>query len=516
VALHEATLGKPFSDIVLDEYRSISSPQAQSLYLTVCILHRLGIDTRAGLISRVHGIPFSMFKDRLFKPLEFVVFAVKNDVIRDYVYRSRHSHVAEIVFERVLVDAQDRYDEYIRIIGAMDIDFNSDRAALKKLINAKQLMNLFNDPQMIRGIYNTANRRITNDPMVMQQEGIFEMNSLGGSLDKATDILQKAFKNATMAQKNIIAHSLSELALRKSEKAPTHVEKSKYRNESRKVAQELVATSMTEHPIHTLIKIGLDELTDLIEQEDESSIERKIREIEKTISQAVQAFPDSVFILDAEAKFFDLIKKHPPALQVLKKAFQINKRSPYIAVRLAKMYEAEGDIDNAIKALKECLDANPSDKSTNFKLAMLLAKSPDANMPEILHHLRRSFTQGDSNYIAQFWYGRFLYLKGDFSQASEIFRRLGEANIDIRIKKEPRGAVKEGVMPVRYTGSIQKIESSYGFIIRDGYQDRIFAHCLYTNEEEWKVLKPHMRVSFELAFNYRGPFALNVKKEIHS
>jgi len=35
VALHEATMGKPFSDIVFDEYQSISSRRAQSLYLTV-------------------------------------------------------------------------------------------------------------------------------------------------------------------------------------------------------------------------------------------------------------------------------------------------------------------------------------------------------------------------------------------------------------------------------------------------------------------------------------------------
>ena len=112
VALHEATMGKPFSDIVFDEYSSISSPRAQSLYLTVCIFHRLNVPVRAGLISRVHDIPFAEFSESLFKPLEFIVFARMNEKIRDYEYRTRHSHIAEIVFERVLSRSQDRFDEY--------------------------------------------------------------------------------------------------------------------------------------------------------------------------------------------------------------------------------------------------------------------------------------------------------------------------------------------------------------------------------------------------------------------
>ena len=516
VALHEATLGKPFSDIVLDEYRSIASTHAQSLYLTVCILHRLGVDTRAGLISRVHGIPFSMFKESLFKPLEFVVFALENNVIKDYVYRTRHSHVAEIVFERVLVDTQDRYDEYIRIISALDIDYNSDRAALKKLLNARQLIHLFTDPQMIRGIYSSASKRFTDDPMILQQDGIFEMKFAGGSLDKATDLLQKAYKNATFAQKKVIAHSLALFALKKANKATTSIEKRKYRDESRRAAQEIVATSISEHPIHTLIKIGLDELSELIDQGDEATIERKIRDVEKDIFQAAQTFPDSPFILDAEASFSDLIKKHPLALKALKKAFQINKRSPYIALRLSKMYEGAGELESGISVLKECLDANPSDKTINFKLAMMLAKSPEARNSEILHLLRRSFTHGDSNYAAQFWYARFLYSEGDFESAGEIFKKLAELNIDTRIKKEPRGVVKVGDVPSRYKGTILTMESSYGFIVRDGYQDRIFTHCLYTIKDEWKHLEPQIRVSFELAFNYRGPIALNIRREVRS
>jgi len=192
VALHEATLGKPFSDIVYDEYNSISILESKSLYLTVCMMHRLGVAARAGLLSRVHGISFTKFKEKLFGPLEHVVFAKKNRVIDDYQYQTRHPHVAEMVFERVLSEIQDRFDEYIRLLNALDISFNSDREVFYDFIKARKLLESFKDPQMIRQIYEVAKERDTKNPFILQQEAIFEMNSAGGSLDKAETLLKKA------------------------------------------------------------------------------------------------------------------------------------------------------------------------------------------------------------------------------------------------------------------------------------------------------------------------------------
>ena len=73
--------------------------------------------------------------------------------------------------------------------------------------------------------------------------------------------------------------------------------------------------------------------------------------------------------------------------------------------------------------------------------------------------------------------------------------------------------VKKDNVVEKYTGVVSKIEASYGFIIRDVYQDRVFTHCLYNQENEWRKLKPQRRVSFNLAFNNRGPFALDVRIE---
>jgi tetratricopeptide (TPR) repeat protein len=511
VALHEATLGKPFAEIVLDEYKSISSMAAKSLYLTVCIMHRLGIATRAGLISRVHSIPFRMFKEELFEPLEFIVFARKDRIIGDFMYQSRHSHIADLVFEKVLTNAQDRYDEYVRVISALDVSYNTDREAFIGLLKAKPLIELFNDPQMIRQIYNIGKERDSDNPFLMQQEAIFEMNSPGGSLDKASSILEKAHKMAPHIRS--ISHSLSELALKKAERASSSIEKNKYRQQAKTIAVQLTQnSSIKSHPIHTLLKIGIDELTDSIASDDEPTLQRKIKEIEQELQKAIQLFPDDSFIFDAEARFSALIDKCPRAIESLKKAFSLNKRSGYIAIRLAKMHESQENITDAIQVLKDCLEANPSDKSVNYKLATLLGKNQLGTLNEIKFYLRRSFTEGDNNYTAQFWFARCLYIENDFEGARSIFNFLRGINLDIRIKREPRGIVCENDQPVDYHGIIDTLEASYGFLLRDGHQDRIFTHK-YHSYEYWGNLTTHKRVIFNLAFNYRGPVAINIKPE---
>jgi hypothetical protein len=110
VALHEATLGIAFEEIVLDEYRRIEPAIARRLYLEICALHQYGAPVRAGLISRTSGITFERFKREFIGPLQNVVLALQDQHSRDVYYRSRHQHVATLVFNRALPSAEEKFD----------------------------------------------------------------------------------------------------------------------------------------------------------------------------------------------------------------------------------------------------------------------------------------------------------------------------------------------------------------------------------------------------------------------
>lgn len=510
VALHEATAGKPFEEIVFDEYNQLRSDQAKSLYLTVSILHRLGSEARAGLISRVHGINFNEFKEKLFNPLEFVVFSEKNYLIGDYVYKTRHPHIAEIVFETVLQDDQSRYDEYVRILTFLDIDFKSDQNAFLAMTNARKLIEIFRDPRHIRNLYEIAGERNLDNPKLLQQKAIFEMQSNSGSLSSAEKFLNKAFDMAP--NDPLIFHSIAELCIKKAEAATNDVEKSKLLTTAHDLCNKIIKQrpNQSDHPYHTLLKIALMKLTDVIEKNNPVSIEAKIKEMERLISISKQQTSDHEFLLEIEATFNKLIDNEPKSIELLKKAHNLNKATPFIALRYSKILERNGQIDDAKKVLKETLNLNPSDKDINFEFARLIQKSDPQNHKEIIHHYRRSFTKGDTRYEAQFWYARAQYVFNNINEAKEVFDELAYIRMSPDKKNKPRGLLKENDQFITFEGSLIRIELSYAFVKRDILGDGIFIYR-YSENKNWDTYKVGARISFNLAFNFKGPIAVNTK-----
>jgi hypothetical protein len=507
VALYEATGGKPFEEIILDEYNQINGEQAKSLYLTVSILHRLGSEARAGLISRVHGINFHEFKEKLFRPLEFIVFSEKNYLIGDFVYKTRHHYIAEIVFETVLKTEQDRYDEYVRILTFLDIDYKSDMNAFLSMTNARKLNEIFNDPIRIRNLYDIAEKQNLNNPKLLQQKAIFEMISKDGSLSKAEQYLKKAYEIIPMD--SFISHSLAEVSIKKAEGTINKIEKNIYLNNAKKLCVEIIRKNKFQvHPYHSLLKIAIINLKDTLDENDTPSIESKIKEIEKLLTRTKQQFPDQEFILEIESKFNETINNEPKAIELLERAFSINKATPFIALRYAKTLEKKGKLPDAIKVLSQTLELNPSDKDINFKYAHLLYKLDPNNEHDILHFYRRSFTLGDTRYQAQFWYARALYIFNQIDKARETFDLLSFARVSPDQKKQPRGVVRSHDNILTFEGSIIRKELLFAFVKRDGIGDDIF---IYKSNEinNWNDYKFGARVSFNLAFNYKGAIATN-------
>lgn len=518
VALHEATLGKPFQDIVLDEFNTLPTVEAQNLYLSVCVLHRLGVVTRAGVISRLHGISFEEFQKRLFKPLDNVVFAQKHPILNDFQYVTRHPQIAEMVFEQVLINAEDRHLQYSRMLNSLDIDYNADRDAFRAMTNAKHLRRLFSSSDQVRKLYSIAESAALKDAQLLQQRAIFEMGVPDGDLDLASSFLLKA-RNLSPRSKPI-AHSLAELNLKRAERTTNELERKRLRDESRKLAQGLIThDDRTSHPYHTIIKSLLIELEEALDNGTDSfAVEKMTKELSQQLAIALQEFSDDAFMLEADSKFNSLIKNSEHALSSLKKAFQSDKKSSYIALRLSNMYIESGETQQAITTLREALEFNSSEKDLNFKLGMVLQKQPGASQNEVKHLLRNSFTKGDSRFMAQFWYARQLYIEGEIADAKGIFQNLANSDADSYTKRKIRGAVRKDGESVVFRGAVIKLEESYAFIKRDGIGDGIYVN---RHSEEtcgpqfvWEEMETNKRVSFNLAFRYLGPIAFNIRDEI--
>lgn len=508
VALYEATNGKPFEEIIFDEYNSISNTKAQSLYLTISIFHKIGTYARAGFISRVHDIPFREFKKELFKPLEDIVFDKRDYTINDYVYLTRNRMIAEIIFEKVLISPQDRFDEYIRIINNLNIDYQSDRKAFLEVVNARKLIEIFPDPQMIRYLYELAENISKDDPKLYQQQAIFEMNSKGGNIVNAEKHLKKA--NDLSDDDPLISHTYAEMLLKKAENSILNAD---FFNQIAKVI-EICSKIIKRRPTnnyghHTILKANILKLKKIIDANDTPAIERALKETEKSFAFAKQFISDDPFILEIESSFNEILNENKHAKELLEKAYNANKSSQYIALRLSNFYEKQENYEGALNIIKQSLSLNPNEKELNFRYAMLLDRINSPDYLEISYHLKRSFTVGDSRFQAQLYYARALFiLKND--EYKEFFKTLSTTNVNPEIKNHISGILCKNSIKERFYGIISSDELSYGYIKRDQISDLIY---FYKFQSNYKLgnLSQGTRVSFFIGFNFKGPIAFDLQ-----
>lgn len=514
VALHEATMGIPFEEILQNEYDNITPPSAQSLYLTVCILNRLGISVRAGLIARVHDITFDNFKENLFKPLEHVVKVLTGINNNDFSYTARHPEIAQIVFNKVLTDPRDRYNEYIRIIKYLNISYSSDRSAFRGLIRGRSIFELFPRHEDAMAIYDIASEIAGEDAYLYQQRANYERLRPNGDYEYAEELLKKA-RILDPDDKSII-HTAAELSRAQAEKSEQLLEKVKFRKNARSLLSEL--TSGTDHDsfgFNTLVKLAIDDLNDLLKSDSttEQDIGEAIRNVEKLLEQGNQKYPDDQYLFTFEADLGKLLDDNDRVRKALDKAFKTNPRDPYIAGRYSRVLEATGDTSTALDCIKTALESNRNDKNLNFRYASILRKYNPENHDLLSYHYRLAFTKWDDNYEAQFWFGRYCYESDDTdrqAESKEVFRRLRAAPIEHDKRIRVRDYIRESEVLKKFTGNLTKIESSHGFVIVDGRGDHIFLHRSNIEKDIWPILASRMRVQFSIGFTFGGPVATSL------
>lgn len=515
VALYEATLGKPFEEILIDEYNQIHPKLAQSVYLSVCVLNRLKVPVRAGILARIYEITFREFQEKLFAPLEHVV-QVKEDFRADYYYYARHPLIAQIVFEEILKDKDEKFNEYSRILNALNISFNTDRIAFRQMVRGKTLLQLFPDHTAVNEIFRIAHQIAVEDPYVYQQHGIYEMNRANANLNTAYDYLSKAHQ---LDEKDpSIVHSFAELSRLKAEVSKSFLERTKYRKESISLSQTLLKEkSNKNYAFSTIVRVNLDQLKDLLTSETSHVVEidKSIMNIENFLNMGLQEFPYDPYLLSTESEFSKLLCNQDRAILALKKAFEADKRNPFISNRLAKYYSSVGDDANARKVLKEAIERNPGERRLHFQYANILISEKPKDLVSILHHLRKSFVKSDNSYEAQFLYARFLFEQGGEEtsvQSREIFKTLREVPIAHKVRTEIRSKWEndEGKLKT-FTGLITKKEETYGFLSMDGRGAEIFFHLDQIGKEKWPKFILGDRVKFNIGFNFGGPIALGIQ-----
>ncbi|WP_460645917.1 P-loop NTPase [Leclercia adecarboxylata] len=516
VALYEVTMGKSFEDIVFDEYNNIEPEQARLIYRTICALNRLGVPVRTGIIHRIFGVPFEIFKQKFFSPLENIVQVINSSNNDDYAYQARHPLIAEFVFARTMLNEVDKEDLYFDLIGSLDIGYSSDKKAYREIIKAKNLMALFNDPLIVRRIYDAARQIGEFDDYYHQQIAIFEMKRKNPNFRLAEQHLDIA---AEIAPYNpTINHTRSELELQKA-KGGNVLERERFLSRAREYALDNIRSGYdnnNSHSYHTLCKVHLEKITTILNAQviDEKTLKELIKEFVTTLHSGLQKYPSSEFLLEAESKLSSLLNDNKGAIASLEKAFSMNNASTFISIALSKAYIKNENVPKAREIMETVLEHYPADKTCNGRLAKIITDHYPQENELAEYYWRRSFTEGDANIENQFWYARQLYINKKYEDSKHYFAITKSKNVAPEVKSKIRGPVfDKNACLLQIGGSIVRKDDSYCFV-RDFASGEV-AYLSKRNIKDpllWEQIRIDTQILYNLGFNYYGASAFNAKE----
>jgi tetratricopeptide (TPR) repeat protein/cold shock CspA family protein len=475
-------------------------------------MHQFDVVARAGAISRISGIRFSDFEERFFAPLRDIVSVVSDPYTGDKGYESRHARVSSILFGVSCPGDAEKSAQLSRIITGMDIGFSSDERILDSICKGRVVAQQFSDIGEARRVFDTAIEALPNSAFLYQQAAILEYAHDHGSLDRAQEMAEEA--RSIDGNNYIYLHTLAEVARRKANAASSIIASEKLRAQSRSYLNEIWRKNSRKDL--TFCRLLIDEALDLLRRLPDDPKDHELIEFDKKVADAVerlrraqQDFPNDAEFPNAEGFLWQKLGEQQKASQALTKAIAVRPRNSGAFARLSRIQRARGLDQDATQTLNQALERFPGDKNVHLQAALQKIETGAASS-EVEFHFRSSFSPGDHNFDARFFFGEFLFLTGNIVGSKDIFDEIDARAPESYRKNAP---VSDDVITTRLTvfaGSIEVVKDRYFFIRFGGYPSAVFAHISSLVDVTFDELQVGMSVIFHLRFNRRGPVAINV------
>lgn len=302
-----------------------------------------------------------------------------------------------MVFVTACSNDEDRSEQLRRIISALDIGYSSDLEALSGIVRGRDIADCFQDIEKARQVYHLAETVAPNAAFVRQQRAISEYVHPSGSMVLAAEAADEARRLAPTNAS--VIHTQAEVARRAAVVSRNSYERIALRRLARRYISDLPARDNC-FGVSTSAKLLTDELEELLSEIDESSPTYQVEELadkilstEKVIGCGLQLYPNEPDLLQTEARLRELTGDTPKATSLLEKAWRQRPRGSGIALRLARIYEANGPVGSNIEILREALQTEPNDRFVHFGLGRALLRAEPIQQKEGAIHLSKSFVK---------------------------------------------------------------------------------------------------------------------------
>ena len=458
VALREATEGKRFDQIIQDEYTAIPEETAQEAYLLVCCVYQAKVTMRAGVLRRLTGVSFEDFQEKILTPAERVIIEDEED--GEVVYRARHPIVAQIVADYKIPDTVERLSIYRRIFESLDLGMTEDRLAYQRLSRSRELADSLMSYSLKASFYKACRDANPHDAIAAQHWAIAAME------DRRFDTAQRQLKDARELdpRDRSIQHSWGMLALRQYEnRSGTSWEPIHFAN-----AEERFSDLIRRRPKDSVSYVSLATLyrTKARRVGDESDMVDWYSRALSVLEEGERWVYEPSTLAAEQGRAYDELGRLEDADKAFQKALTDNPSNGSARYGYGRFLLRQGRTTELLTNLQKGLDIDPDDVRLRHLKGITLA-CVDAPQDAVMNELKAAAGPNMRNWRAGFDLAVYLYIKGQESQAEDVFTSLKELQLEEREKRRPRPLAQFcDPETMRGSGRINSLRDTYGFITR--------------------------------------------------
>lgn len=500
VALREATEGKAFDEIVVDEFDRIPSEDAKRGYLYVAALHRFGLLTRAAVLHRALRIPLTELAERVFLPATKIVLAQELGHDPEPYYGTRHPLIAEIVFDRKVSSERDRLAFYVSLIRELDLGYASDADTYRLLSRSlnRSLLRDFRLPENKRTLMREIQELDPDDAFVHQHAAMMELSF--GDLRVAADHIFRAIE--ARPDDVTIRDTEGRIVLAGVDRETTLPRKLAKLSEAQAIFTKNVTRRPTEpygyrHLAETFWKRAKIE-------NNQAEKAQFLAETYRVLDEGLDSAINTTMLMQYRAEIENESGNRSEARQILMSALRERPDDVRMRLMAARFAQLDGDTDDEITLLRTGVSVTPDAWELHYDLASALAASKRGESDEIGRHFASALLAPARRYQPRLAYGAWLFSQGEYEKATEQFNRLERLDVRGHERFHPRTFSFER-LGGRHSGRVTMLSYKNGRVEYDGGATRVFFRATEANGR--RAIRVGTTVSYELAFNLLGPVA---------
>ncbi len=504
VAMREATEGKKFDDIVVDEFNSVPSADGQRAYLLICSLHRFGVFVRAALLYRALNIPLADLKQRVFDPTAKIIVARQAIGDSESYYSARHQLVAEIVFDRIVSSERRRLEYYTDLIKHLDIGFASDADAFRKLTRGKNkvLLRDFARIEDRRELMGQLLRIDPNDAISLQHAAMMEME--GGDLGSAAKFLSKALelRPGDASIRDTEGRLLLQSA---SEETDATVADGKFARAENAFVRNIQRQRTEPFGYRHLAETYLGWAQ--IQRTDEKRF-AYARLGYQTVLEGISKCPSTAMLYQYLGVIEDSLGEPERARKAFFAALSVKPADVVTRFMAARLEERTHNPDRALKLLIEGLATAAQDPELHYRIALLMAMYQPTRGDEINAHFEAAELGPVRNYMPRLAHGAYLFSIREYQRARDRFSELEDLVVGSVERFTPHW-FQFGDLEKRQAGRLSRRGYSYAILEFDQGAASVFLSLRGVGPEVAREFAVGRLVTFRLAFNFKGPVAID-------